>query len=224
MTRKIWISSVLALAAAMLVLAPATAFAGSPLLSGYGGPGAGEQAIIGSTLIGGSGGGGAPADRRLGRLDRVGRREPLRLGGSVGERQRLGRPRQARDRLADRSRRRTCRLGLARGTYCQGRRRSSRGPARASKQSSGGVGGAASAYVYSTSRAPSQAPPPWPAYRAAMCSYWLGSSPRLRWWRCSPCGFPGYRANAERPIDLTGRPLEPSPPWRSHARHPPRSR
>ncbi len=33
------------------------AFAGSPLLSGYGGPGAGEQAVIGSTLIGGSGGG-----------------------------------------------------------------------------------------------------------------------------------------------------------------------
>jgi hypothetical protein len=59
MTRKIWISSALALAAATLVLAPTTAFAGSPLLSGYGGPGAGEQAILGSTLIGGSRGGGA---------------------------------------------------------------------------------------------------------------------------------------------------------------------
>src|ERR1700722_16581690 len=59
MTRKIWISSVLAVASAMLVLAPTTAFAGSPLLSGYGGPGAGEQAILGSTLIGGSRGGGA---------------------------------------------------------------------------------------------------------------------------------------------------------------------
>jgi hypothetical protein len=59
MTRKIWISSALPLAAAMLVLAPTTAFAGSPLLSGYGGPGAGEQAVIGSTLIGGSRGGGA---------------------------------------------------------------------------------------------------------------------------------------------------------------------
>lgn len=58
MTRKIWISSALALAAAMLVLAPTKAFAGSPLLSGYGGPGAGEQAVIGSTLVGGSGGGG----------------------------------------------------------------------------------------------------------------------------------------------------------------------
>ncbi len=59
MTRKIWISSALALATAMLVLAPMPAFAGSPLLSGYGGPGAGEQAVIGSTLIGGSRGGGA---------------------------------------------------------------------------------------------------------------------------------------------------------------------
>jgi hypothetical protein len=59
MTRKIWISSVLPLAGAILVLTPATAFAGSPLLSGYGGPGAGEQAVIGSTLIGGSRGGGA---------------------------------------------------------------------------------------------------------------------------------------------------------------------
>ncbi len=59
MTRKIWISSALALAAAMLVLAPTPAFAGSPLLSGYGGPGAGEQAILGSTLIGGSRGGGS---------------------------------------------------------------------------------------------------------------------------------------------------------------------
>jgi hypothetical protein len=57
MTRKIWISSVLPVAGAMLALAPATALAGSPLLSGYGGPGAGEQAILGSTLVGGSGGG-----------------------------------------------------------------------------------------------------------------------------------------------------------------------
>jgi hypothetical protein len=56
MARKIWISSALA---AMLALAPATAFAGSPLLSGYGGPGTGEQALLGSTLIGGASGGGA---------------------------------------------------------------------------------------------------------------------------------------------------------------------
>ena len=59
MTCKIWISSALALTAAMLVWAPTTALAGSPLLSGYGGPGTGEQAILGSTLIGGASGGGA---------------------------------------------------------------------------------------------------------------------------------------------------------------------
>ncbi len=35
------------------------ALAGSPLLSGYGGPGTGEQAVIGSTLIGGGGGSGS---------------------------------------------------------------------------------------------------------------------------------------------------------------------
>lgn len=38
-------------------LSPAVA-AGSPLLSGYGGPGAGEQQIIGSTLVGGGAGDG----------------------------------------------------------------------------------------------------------------------------------------------------------------------
>lgn len=38
-------------------VASSAAFAGSPLLSGYGGPGAGEQAVIGSTLIGAPGGG-----------------------------------------------------------------------------------------------------------------------------------------------------------------------
>ncbi len=57
MTRNIWIPSALLFAGVMLVLAPAPALAGSPLLSGYGGPGAGEQVVIGSTLIGGSRGG-----------------------------------------------------------------------------------------------------------------------------------------------------------------------
>ena len=45
------------------VLAPAAAMAGGPLLSGYGGPGGGAQAIIGATLLNGpgsgSGGGGS---------------------------------------------------------------------------------------------------------------------------------------------------------------------
>jgi hypothetical protein len=67
MSRKIRIASSLALAGALLMLVPAAAFAGSPLLSGYGGPGAGEQAIIGSTLLngphGGSGSGGSTGSR-----------------------------------------------------------------------------------------------------------------------------------------------------------------
>ena len=55
------VSVALALASALLP----TAALGSPLLSGYGGPGTGNQALLGSTLLngpaggGGSGGGGA---------------------------------------------------------------------------------------------------------------------------------------------------------------------
>jgi hypothetical protein len=53
----------LALLAAIAGIAPASALAGGPLLSGYGGPGAGDQAILGATLVGGpsggSGGGGS---------------------------------------------------------------------------------------------------------------------------------------------------------------------
>ena len=47
----------LALVAILCVSVPTVALAGSPLLSGYGGPGTGEQAILGSTLVGGPGGG-----------------------------------------------------------------------------------------------------------------------------------------------------------------------
>jgi hypothetical protein len=57
MSRKGGIAVVLASVGLTLAIASSAAFAGSPLLSGYGGPGAGEQAVIGSTLIGGSGGG-----------------------------------------------------------------------------------------------------------------------------------------------------------------------
>lgn len=53
-----------ALAAIFLALAPAAHAAGSdPLLSGYGGPGDGEQALLGATIIReapGGGGGGTP--------------------------------------------------------------------------------------------------------------------------------------------------------------------
>jgi hypothetical protein len=57
MNRKIRIASTLALAGVLLVSMPAVASAISPLLSGYGAPGTGEQAIIGSTLLGGRHGG-----------------------------------------------------------------------------------------------------------------------------------------------------------------------
>jgi hypothetical protein len=57
MTSHRTISLTLTLLAALLTVAPSSAFAG-PLLSGYGGPGEGNQAILGSTLIGGAGGGG----------------------------------------------------------------------------------------------------------------------------------------------------------------------
>jgi hypothetical protein len=58
MHQKIKIVSALvsALTLAACALAAPVALAGSPLLSGYGGPGAGEQAILGSTLLGGAGG------------------------------------------------------------------------------------------------------------------------------------------------------------------------
>lgn len=48
-----------ALAAFALLCLPASALAGSPLLSGYGGPGAGEQQLVGAGLVNGGGGGGS---------------------------------------------------------------------------------------------------------------------------------------------------------------------
>lgn len=58
MTRKTGIASALALALACAFFAPVSlALAGNPLLSGYGGPGAGEQAIIGGTFLNGPPGG-----------------------------------------------------------------------------------------------------------------------------------------------------------------------
>jgi hypothetical protein len=59
MNRTLRIASTLALASLVSVLAPAVASAGSPLLSGYGGPGGGEQSILGSALLGGAGPGGS---------------------------------------------------------------------------------------------------------------------------------------------------------------------
>ena len=58
MTSQRTISLTLTLLAMLISTAPSSAFA-NPLLSGYGGPGAGSQAILGSTLVGGGGGGSA---------------------------------------------------------------------------------------------------------------------------------------------------------------------
>jgi hypothetical protein len=58
MTSHRTISSTLTLLAVLMTVASATASANS-LLSGYGGPGEGNQAILGSALLGGKGGGGS---------------------------------------------------------------------------------------------------------------------------------------------------------------------
>lgn len=55
MTRHLKIASILGLTG--LLLAPASSGASSPLLSGYGGPGAGNQVILGSMLLNTPGGG-----------------------------------------------------------------------------------------------------------------------------------------------------------------------
>lgn len=58
MRRHRSIATAALLAVSCLFAAPVTAQASSTLLSGYGSPGEGNQAIIGSALIGGGGGGG----------------------------------------------------------------------------------------------------------------------------------------------------------------------
>jgi hypothetical protein len=53
MNRNARIASLLGLAGCLCVSLAQPALAAGPLLSGYGGPGAGEQAILGATLLGG---------------------------------------------------------------------------------------------------------------------------------------------------------------------------
>jgi hypothetical protein len=57
MSRKSRTAAIFALTGILSACTSVVAFAGGPLLSGYGGPGAGEQAVIGSTLLGGPGAG-----------------------------------------------------------------------------------------------------------------------------------------------------------------------
>jgi hypothetical protein len=60
---RLTITRVALLSLACSALVPASAAAGGSLLSGYGGPGEGSQAILGSTLLNGpKGGGGASGD------------------------------------------------------------------------------------------------------------------------------------------------------------------
>lgn len=61
MTRRRTIVSTLALMGAIGCVLPACASAAGPLLSGYGGPGAGEQEILGSQLLNGPSGAGSSA-------------------------------------------------------------------------------------------------------------------------------------------------------------------
>jgi len=76
-----------AIAVAMALPACAGAEAGSPLLSGYGGPGSGSQAILGSGLvnIGGGGGGAAAGGGVVSAAQGSGSSTPLpSQGGSKG--------------------------------------------------------------------------------------------------------------------------------------------
>ena len=100
MTSHRKIIPIAALATAFAAVAPASAPA-SPLLSGYGGPGQGTQAILGSTLLNGpsSGGGGAAAGSGAsGAVPAEGLSSPNgRVGGSSsGTRSAHGKPAKPR--------------------------------------------------------------------------------------------------------------------------------
>ena len=86
MNRKIRIAPALALAGALFASVPAVASPVGPLLSGYGAPGAGEQAIIGSALLngprGGTGSGGSPSSGGSSGTSGGGSSEALSTGGS----------------------------------------------------------------------------------------------------------------------------------------------
>jgi hypothetical protein len=71
MTSHRTISLILGLLALLMTVAPSSAFA-STLLSGYGGPGQGSQAILGSALLNGPRGGGGPGGGSTATSDRGG--------------------------------------------------------------------------------------------------------------------------------------------------------
>ncbi len=69
MKRRRTILYTLTLVAGSCALAPAAAMAGGPLLSGYGGPGAGAQSIIGAALLNGPGSGSGGGSGGSGSID-----------------------------------------------------------------------------------------------------------------------------------------------------------
>ena len=144
MTRKIWISPALVLATAMLVLAPTTAFAGSPLLSGYGGPGAGEQAILGSTLIGGSRGGGASGSGGSGGASLSGSAGASTSGSGGTSSTGSGSVRGSKVGTAN--------AGSSSGARGNASKGGATSRAPRSRRATGVVGGSVSAYVYPTSQ------------------------------------------------------------------------
>jgi hypothetical protein len=87
MNRKTRIASTLAVTGLLSLVAPVAADAGTPLLSGYGGPGTGEQAIVGSTLLGGAqggSGGGGSSGSGTGGFGGLGGGSPSGSGNSSG--------------------------------------------------------------------------------------------------------------------------------------------
>ncbi len=162
MTRKIWISSVLLSAGVMLVLAPATALAGSPLLSGYGGPGAGEQAVIGSTLIGGSRGGGAGGSSGCG-----GWAGPGEASGSAGASTSPGGGASSTGSGSTRG----SKLGSASGGSGSRGGASKRGRIRVAGRRRAPAVAQRTPTCTRPRRALSQAHRSFPAYRVALCSY-----------------------------------------------------
>jgi hypothetical protein len=72
MTRRLTITATSLVLAASFA-SPAAAVAAGPLLSGYGGPGQGNQAILGSALLNGGSGGGSSGGRHAGNGTQVAR-------------------------------------------------------------------------------------------------------------------------------------------------------
>jgi hypothetical protein len=112
---------VLAAAFALAAATPLVAHAG-PLLSGYGGPGQGNQAILGSTLIGGPGGGasggsGGPATGGPGSGESSSQATPGSAGGSALASRASGRLTHARRHVGARLAGTTAAAGLTPRSY-----------------------------------------------------------------------------------------------------------